>query len=116
MYSIDEAAERLKVTPTWVRRAIREKRLASTLVPIEEGSLTRKHVISESALVAFENREGRKKARREDKRAKWVFYASPDEVNRIKELLYTSDDTGLQVVASTIIPNAPKQRWLDAQR
>ena len=114
-YSIDEAAAVAQVTPAWIRAAIRGRQLKSALVPIHEGALTKKHLISESALQEFMSRENQHTPRREDKRGKWIMYATPEEVKLIKELLYSTHDVHLEVVASTITPNAAKARYLEQE-
>ena len=99
---IYEAAKYLSLSPAYVRMNIRNGIIKSTRVPTHEGSRVMKHMVTEKELRAFKDREYARAPRREDGRAKCCFYATTDEVNLIKELLYTSNDPGLAVVALSI--------------
>jgi hypothetical protein len=105
-YGIPEAAQELQLSEAYIRMCIRNGSLISKMEPVSEGSTVMKHVITQRALDEFANRDTRRAPRRADGRAKWVFYASPEEVNLVKELLYTSNIPGLAVVAQSISSNA----------
>lgn len=112
-YTIPLAAKQLHLSEAWIRAAIRNGEIESKMEPTHKGSLVMKHVISEKELRRFANREERRAPRREDGRSKWFFYASPEEVNLVKELLYTSNLEQLKVVAQTIQPSTLKGAYLN---
>ena len=64
-----------------------------------------RRVIQEQDLIDFLSREGKRIPRREDKRNKWVFYATEEEALQIQALLRRSNLPELAVVASTFRPN-----------
>ena len=105
MYDIFEAAQELGLSEAYIRMQIRHKVIKSVPTPVSEGSRVTKHMIPVSELKLFASRDYARAPRRDDGRAKCCFYATPDEVNRIKELLYLSEDPGLKVVAQSIITN-----------
>lgn len=114
VYSIEEAAYESECSPAWIRRAIREGLLISHKEPVDPASPNgnTKHMINKDDLLAFLDRDNRKSPRREDKRPKWIMYAHPDEVKRIKEVLQhyaeESGDKEIAVVASTIQSNTKR--------
>jgi len=112
-FTIPQAAKELKVTEAWVRTAIRMGDLPSTMEPTFKGSRVMKHMISKKALDQFANRDNRRASRRDDGRAKWFFYASPEEVRLMKEVMYTSDLEQLKIVAGTILPSTLKGAYLN---
>jgi len=101
-YDIYQAANMLQVSAAYVRMMVRNKQIETTMVPIKEGSQVMKHLISQSELDAFGEREYKRAPRRTDGRAKCCFYASEEELRLVKELLYQTHDVGLAVVAQTM--------------
>jgi hypothetical protein len=101
-FDIPQAAAELDLSVTYVRLMVRQGVIKTTKVPIREGVSIKKHVISKSELIAFASRENARQPRRNDGRGKVVLYATDDEINRIKELLYTTHDEGLAIVAQSI--------------
>lgn len=102
---IYEAAKYLNLSPAYIRMNIRNKFIKSTQVPTHDGSRVLKHMITEAELKRFASRDYARAPRRDDGRAKCCFYATNEEVDMIKELLYTSNDPGLIVVAQSITSN-----------
>jgi hypothetical protein len=113
-YSIPEAAKALEVTEAYIRLMIREGVIESSLEPVSEGSRVTKHMIADVELAAFAQREGRRAPRRKDGRLKCVFYATMNELNLVKEILYGTHEEGLMEVAQTMITSkgTPRERWV----
>jgi excisionase family DNA binding protein len=113
MYTIPEAAKELEVTEAYIRMMIREGVIETTMVPTREGSRVTKHTISDEELEAFAHREGKRAPRRRDGRSKCVFYATLEELDRVKELLYATHEDGLMTVAQTMTTTrGTTERWI----
>jgi hypothetical protein len=86
MLSLLEVARECELSDVYVRHAIRNKLLPTTMVPVRPDSKTMKHMISREDMLAW--RETRKaRSRRADGRNKFVLYARADELAQIQELL-----------------------------
>ena len=84
-YSIKEAAELTGLSTVYIRRAILKGKLNSTKVQVGDTSVMR-HEISASDLEVW--RASVKAApRREDGRGKFTLYATPEELQKIQDLL-----------------------------
>lgn len=90
MYTINEAAEVLGLTPFYVRKCIRENKLPSTLVQVGETKVHR-HEISEEDVELFSKRPRRQVGKREDGRNKFVIYLSPSEIEGFESLIESED-------------------------
>jgi hypothetical protein len=101
-YTIPEAAAKLNLTEAYIRLMVRQEVIQTRPEPIKEGSRVTRHMISEQELELFATRDGKKAPRRKDGRKKHCLYALPEEMLRIKELLYSTHDAGLAIVAQSI--------------
>ena len=97
-YDIPEAAIRMNFTPSYVRKLIREGSITTEFKPIAEGSLVKKHFLSEEEVQRF-FLETPRKTHRVDGRNKYVIYMSPSEFATVKLLLTKNE---LKDVATTI--------------
>jgi hypothetical protein len=101
-FDIPQAAEELDLSPAYIRLMVRQGVIETKLEPIREGSGIKHHLISKTELMAFAGRDNGRAPRRNDGRRKCVLYALPEELDRIKELLYATHDPGLTIVAQSI--------------
>lgn len=106
-YDIPTAAEELGFSQAYIRTLIRKGTLKTTRVPLSEGSLVTKHVISEEALREFEN-ESPHKSRRLDGRNKFIMYLRPDEYMPAYQAL---SKAGLHEVADLLTPANKLKFW-----
>lgn len=106
-YDILAAANKLGFSQTYIRTLVRRGVIKTTRVPLSEGSLVTKHVISEAVLDEFLN-ETPHKSRREDGRNKFIMYADPGEYVLVHQALVAAD---LQEIAELIIPANKVKFW-----
>lgn len=112
VYDIKAAAKRLGYTDQYIRMLIQREKLPSEMVPLAPGARVTKHVITETAIRAFETAI-QSKSTREDNRTKWVAYASFEEMEAAISILKRE---GLAEVTALIRPanklkTVPK--WLE---
>lgn len=86
LLSLNAVSQRAGLTPQYVRTLIRKGILPSTLVPVAFESKVVRHMISEADLEAFQNRLTQR-TKRDDKRNKYVFYATPEEKEQVLQAL-----------------------------
>lgn len=99
-YTIPEAADFLGFSQAYIRTLIRKNQLTTDMVPLSEGSLVMRHVITESSMGEFLNTVPHK-TRRNDGRNKFIVYISPDEYPRVLDVL---EENGLGEVARLLEP------------
>lgn len=106
-YDIREAAIAMSFSESYVRTLVRRGTLETTRVPLSEGSLVTKHMISEEEIDRFMN-EAPHKSRRHDSRNKFIMYATPDEIVGVLQSLRNSE---LGEVANLIEPANDLAYW-----
>ena len=100
VYDIKAAAKRLGYTDQYIRMLIQREKLPSEMVPLAPGARVTKHVITETAIKAFET-SILSKSTRDDNRTKWVAYASFEEM---KDIISDLEKKGRVEVAALIRP------------
>jgi hypothetical protein len=80
-YTIKTAAARMNLTEAYVRSLIRTGKLVSNLEPIGFEAAVKRHIITETDITDF-LRDTPRKTKRTDGRNKYVFYATPEEVDQ----------------------------------
>lgn len=106
-YDIKEAADALGFSQIYIRTLIRRGTIPTTKVPLAEGSLVTRHMISQSELDRFLH-ELPHKSRRSDGRNKFIMYARPDEYSAAYQCLVAA---GLKEVADLILPANKVKFW-----
>jgi hypothetical protein len=86
VYTLEQAAEFVKLTPFRVRMAIRAGDLKSHLEPRAEGVKTLRHMITYTDLMAWRSVTGTH-SKREDGRTKFVIYMTTDEQAQVEAIL-----------------------------
>ena len=81
-YTINEAASKLELTPFYIRKCIREDKLASTLEQVGDTKVMR-HRISDEELERFANRPKKQVGKRDDGRNKYTIYLTVEEYTEL---------------------------------
>jgi predicted transcriptional regulator len=98
--TIPQVAKELGFTIQYVRYLIRTGKLSSILRPIFEGASTQRHMISSEEIARYLS-EAHTHSRRNDRRNKFIFYATPEEYTTILALVR---EANLAEVADTMLP------------
>ena len=109
LLTIKTASAKYGKSQVYIRRAIRENKLETTLQPISKGSKTKQHVVTVAAYEVWRSeRSGR--SRRDDGRNKFVFYANKDtELQVIKDAIAKALPD-FDVAALIVVANPPKSK------
>lgn len=106
-YDINAAAKELGFSVVYIRTLIRRGVIKTTRVPLAEGSMVTKHVISKEQMDKFLN-DVPHKSRRYDSRNKFILYARPEEYVLVYQALVNAD---LKEVADLIVPANRVMFW-----
>lgn len=96
-YDIPSAAVYTGLSPQYIRNRVRDQTIPTVKVPISEGSVVTKHVMTQKALDEFLNTP--RKNRRADHRNKYVVYMTSSELTQVQDALQAAN---LQDVAATM--------------
>lgn len=87
MLGIVEVASLLGLRPEYIRAAIRDGKLKSTLAPRSKDSKVEKHFIDPKDVEAWRATVGQNRTTREDGRNKYFFFATQEEVANARKVL-----------------------------
>lgn len=87
---LKEAARYLGLGEQYIRTLVRKGLLPTTMVPLRDGAVTLKHMITVKDLDAFRDRETHRTGARADGRNKYLLYANQEEYEGVTELLTTN--------------------------
>lgn len=93
-YTIKSLASALGLSEVYVRRAILEKKLDTSLEPIKEGSEIMRHRITQASVDSWRG-STTSRSRREDGRNKFNLYATQEELAALKTMI---EKAGSQVI------------------
>lgn len=106
-YDINAAAKELGFSVVYIRTLIRRGVIKTTRVPLAEGSMVTKHVISKEQMDKFLN-DTPHKSRRYDSRNKFILYARPEEYILVYQALVNAN---LKEIADLIVPANRVMFW-----
>lgn len=93
--TINQAARETGLSPMYIRKAVREGKLETELVPVKEGAVTKRHEIKRESFDAW-RAAAAIRSHREDGRSRFILYATQEEVDAIREMV-----DGVEVVKPT---------------
>jgi len=111
-YSIKDAAKELNLSEVYIRRQIQQHALNSHLVRISPDSDVMKHMIDESALIAWRSKTS-SRTQREDGRNKFTLYANKAELAKLEQFIKTSN---LGVILNKANPTEVSKKRYQAQK
>ena len=109
LLTIKTAALKYNKSQVYIRRAIRQKDLETTLVPISKGAKTMQHMFTEEAWDAWRaNRGGG--SRRDDGRNKFSLYANKETEIAVIKAAILKALPDFDVEALLTVANPPKSK------
>ena len=87
-------SKELGLSPFYIRKCVREGKIETTQVSVNDTKVMR-HEISDESFEVFKNRERKGFGKRDDGRNKFTIYLTPSELSTLQDLIEDEDYSSL---------------------